>query len=169
MNKVNVRSLSEYIIKISNSLSVDTCRSLVKSIEKKGNFANNLIESDINKLSEIVKNNFDMYFEKVMPAVSLLEEDSDGFNLELDTLRLDEPGAELFNLGGKGKSHRFLAFVFIVSENNSGSIIDFPSQKVINNCDLGDLYIIPPYFTHRFSINNNKNNNFRSILVFARL
>jgi hypothetical protein len=165
---VDKEQLSEYLVKIPNALNLDICKSLLASIEKEGEFRNNLIESDLIVLSDLVQTYLRFYFDEFFPKVDLDEGDSGAFTLELDVLRLDQPTNDSFNLGGENKSHRYLALTFIVTDNPNKSTLHFPVQEVRNIYGCGDLYISPPYFTHRFSVNSNDNNGFRAVSVFVR-
>jgi hypothetical protein len=160
--------LSEYLIKIPNILGRDVCRSFNKSIDKTGDFHNNLVESDLTVLSELVQKYYTLYHNETFPQVDLGEGNSGAYNLELDTIILEHPTDRCFNLGGEGQSHRYLAFTFILSENTSQNYINFPAQEVQNIYGCGDLYVIPPYFTHRFNIKCNENSGFRAISIFLR-
>jgi len=162
---MEIEQLSEYIIKVSDVLPKDLCASLAKSVAKDNNLGQNLVASDIEKLSNIVSKYYEIYYHDYMPPIDLTEKDSQTYNLELDALLVEKSSNELYNLGGKGKSHRFLSFTFVISEGQSE--IQFPSQEVTNNCMSGDLYIIPSKFTHRFHIKTNKNNTFNAISIYT--
>lgn len=164
---MKIEQLSEYIVKINNILPKNLCDSLAKSISKEHNLAQNLSESDIKELSNIVFKYYEIYYNDYIPPIDLTENDAKEFNLELDALLVEKPTNDLYNLGGKDKSHRFLAFTFIVSEDKSK--IEFQSQKVTNIYMQGDLYIIPSKFTHRFKIKTNKNKTFKAISIYACL
>ena len=165
--EVEVEKISEYIVKITNIIPRDRCKSLLKSMEKEGDFPDNILEADVEFLSEIVENQLENYLKNHAPPVDLTESDASEFTLQLDTIKIDENGTFNFNYGGKNKSDRFLAFTFVISENMSKNYFEFTAQKTTNNYQLGELYISPPYFTHRFSITINKESNFRAINIFV--
>jgi hypothetical protein len=165
---MNTEQLSEYIVKIPNVLDPKICKSLVDSIEGEGDFSSNLVESDLIVLSDIVKEYFEIYLKDYFPKACLNDDDATGYSLELGALKLDNHTEDCFNLGGEGKSHRYLAFTFVISMNKGEDCINFPAQKVLNIYNHGDLYVTPPYFTHRFLVESIDNGGFRAVSMFLR-
>ncbi|WP_193330720.1 hypothetical protein [Pseudoalteromonas ulvae] len=156
--------LSEYIVKVASALPLKLIDSLKESLNALGDIAENIKEADIIQLVEIQRANYEYYSENVFPNVQINDE-SNQYSLELDSLTFGSE-SRLIDLGGKGKTQRFAAFMFII-DCEKESRINFPAQSTSNVCNIGDLYILPPYFTHRFHVEISEKQCLRSVNLYC--
>ncbi|MCW8092484.1 hypothetical protein [Alteromonas sp. ASW11-130] len=142
--------LSEYIIKLDGALNKELLASLTRTFEAGRDIAEHIQEVDLIALAEIQSSHYQNYSTDVMPNI-VFNDEGNKYSLELDAIEYNTDEKRLCDLGGKGRSQRFVAFMFIVGSGESAEF-RFPSQNVINNCKSGDALIFPPYFSHRFAV-----------------
>ena len=163
-----MEKLSEYVGRLTETLSLDTCNSLLHSIDRSKNneFSSSLLEDDLEMLAGIQRNLFVSYRADFMPNINF-SEDGNAYTLELEPLIVTSSEGELINPGGSNRSQRFVAFLFIIGKASTHSQITFPGQQVVTKVEQGDVFVFPAYMNHRYILSVDQGDSLQAILLYA--
>jgi hypothetical protein len=134
--------LSEYITKIPNAISAQSCQKLLVGID----------EAMLEELVSIQGQSYELYSSTKLISQIFKDHDGGSFSYEFDTIHMEKSNEGFFNLGSSSHSKRFLTFMFIINEQLSNTTLEFPLQNITNKCSVSDVYIIPSNFSHRYKV-----------------
>lgn len=139
---MDLQFISEYIVKIPSVLSPYRCNQLMKEVD----------EESLNELLSIQAKIFNQYSLKLIPEQLFIDIESSKYSFECDKINVLVDDQGFYNFGSSEQSNRFMTFMFIVNNSLLNTKLNFPLQKETNICRLGDMYILPANFPHRFKI-----------------
>jgi|TARA_R110002060_G_scaffold9059_1_gene13427 hypothetical protein len=120
-------------------------------------------ESSLNQLLKIQAEVFKKYCLGRVPDGLFIDVDSKKYSFECDKIIINTSDQGFYNFGGVEQANRFMTFMFIVNNDLSETKLNFPLQKVTNICKLGDLYVLPANFPHRFKVELAENETFTAV------
>ena len=135
--------LEEYLVEAKSNVPLDIKDKIFIPIKKQSQIDVEALES----LKQTVLELFYEYHEKIMPHVRFI----DGHNavgFEVSLLETECGQTSFVNLGGEGNSHRIVAFLIPMSDDQD--VLRFPSQELNIQLRSDSIYIIPSNMSYRF-------------------
>ena len=144
---------SEFVFTSTSVLPCEEIESINSSIDNTGNGTPSA--EAIQRIADIQAEHYPEYRNLCMPPFTI-DEEHNAFSLELDTFVVNAGDKALQTTGGKGKSHRIVSFIYIISDLPKAIFhCNLPRQSKSFEVTTGDLIIIPPYHNHLFELQTN--------------